>query len=232
MSLSLFKLCNVNGKRAITLLEDDELTAAILTDGNAEIITATRNGRVLRTSESAIRASGRGSRGVRLMKFKGDDEIVGAAVAKDDCALLTVTEKGYGKRTRISDYPLKRRGGLGIFGCRIREEKGLVCGIRVVNEDEDIIMISTNGIVIRIRACDISICGRYATGVRLMKLSGDACVATFTPTEHDDEAEIEEVETATEEELDDTALEELEELEKLEASEVDDEMESEVDDEE
>jgi DNA gyrase subunit A len=134
------------------------------------------------------------------MKLRGDDEIVSMARARAGATLLTVTEKGFGKRTEIDSYRIQNRGGFGLTNYKPDEERGKVCGIKVVDEDDDIILISTEGIIIRILASDIRIMGRTAKGVRVMKVSEGNEVVAFTRAEHDSSEETAEVEQISDEE--------------------------------
>ena len=130
--------------------------------------------------------------------------------------MLTVTDKGLGRRVELEDYRIQNRGGYGMLNYKVSDEKGYVCGIKIVDEEDDIIMIATDGVIIRIRACDIRIMGRYATGVRLMRVKDDDKVVAFTRAEHDEEAETEKIEQPSEEELEremaEAAAEEMEEV--------------------
>jgi DNA gyrase subunit A len=155
----------------------------------------------LRTEETCIRPQGRSAHGVRIMKLRDGDEIVSMARVREGATLLTVTEKGFGKRCEIESYPLRKRGGFGITNYKPDEERGKVCGIKVVDETDDIVMISSDGIIIRIRTSDVRIMGRIAKGVRVMRVSETGRVMTFTRTDHEDDAEISEVEQLSEDEL-------------------------------
>lgn len=145
---------------------------------------------------------GRTARGVRAIKLRENDYVVGATkVYGENMTLLTVTDKGMGRRVSIDSYKLQNRGGLGLMNYKVSDEKGYVCGIRAIGTDDDVILISDEGIIIRIRANDIRVMGRYATGVRVMRLQPENKVVAFTRTEHDDTADIEEIEQASEEEI-------------------------------
>ena len=163
---------------AITLDQNDELINVELTDGEQQIILATKNGNAVRFKEKDVRATGRSAQGVRGISLKGNDEVIGMVVASDDKTLLSVTENGYGKRTPISEYRLINRGGSGVINIQCSERNGSVVCICDVSENDDIIFISKNGIVIRCPATDISSIGRNTQGVRIMKLgSGDKVVS-------------------------------------------------------
>lgn len=197
-----FRNVRKNGLRAITLAEGDEIAAAHLTEGDSSIIVATHLGMAIHFSEDKIRSMGRLAAGVRAIKLREDDYIVGAAkVYSDDMRILTVTDKGYGRLSALSDYRMQNRGGNGLKNYKIRDDRGYVCGIRSIQADDDVILISTDGVIIRIRANDLRVMRRTGLGVRVMKLSDEDRVVTFTGTEHDETADIEEVEQASDEEI-------------------------------
>ena len=197
-----FRNVRKNGLRAITLAEGDEIAAAHLTEGDSSIIVATHLGMAIHFSEDKIRSMGRLAAGVRAIKLREDDYIVGAAkVYSDDMRILTVTDKGYGRLSALSDYRMQNRGGNGLKNYKIRNDRGYVCGIRSIQADDDVILISTDGVIIRIRANDLRVMRRTGLGVRVMKLSDEDRVVTFTRTEHDETADIEEVEQASDEEI-------------------------------
>lgn len=197
-----FRNVRKNGLRAITLAEGDEIAAAHLTEGDSSIIVATHLGMAIHFSEDKIRSMGRLAAGVRAIKLREDDYIVGAAkVYSDYMRILTVTDKGYGRLSALSDYRMQNRGGNGLKNYKIRDDRGYVCGIRSIQADDDVILISTDGVIIRIRANDLRVMRRTGLGVRVMKLSDEDRVVTFTRTEHDETADIEEVEQASDEEI-------------------------------
>lgn len=197
-----FRNVRKNGLRAITLAEGDEIAAAHLTEGDSSIIVATHLGMAIHFSEDKIRSMGRLAAGVRAIKLREDDYIVGAAkVYSDDMRILTITDKGYGRLSALSDYRIQNRGGNGLKNYKIRDDRGYVCGIRSIQADDDVILISTDGVIIRIRANDLRVMRRTGLGVRVMKLSDEDRVVTFTRTEHDETADIEEVEQASDEEI-------------------------------
>lgn len=197
-----FRNVRKNGLRAITLAEGDEIAAAHFTEGDSSIIVATHLGMAIHFSEDKIRSMGRLAAGVRAIKLREDDYIVGAAkVYSDDMRILTVTDKGYGRLSALSDYRMQNRGGNGLKNYKIRDDRGYVCGIRSIQADDDVILISTDGVIIRIRANDLRVMRRTGLGVRVMKLSDEDRVVTFTRTEHDETADIEEVEQASDEEI-------------------------------
>lgn len=200
-ALSAYRNVRKNGLIAVGLDEGDEIAGVRMTDGNAQLIVATRNGYAIRLEEDKIRALSRSAHGVKAIKLRDDDCVVSMARIREGASLLTITDKGYGRRVELESYRIQGRGGYGLKNYSVSEEKGNVCGIKVVDETDDIIIISTDGVVIRIRCSDVRIMGRYATGVRVMKVSGDDRVVSFTRAEHDEEAQIEEIEQPSEEEL-------------------------------
>ena len=200
-ALSAYRNVRKNGLIAVGLDEGDEIAGVRMTDGNAQLIVATRNGYAIRLEEDKIRALSRSAHGVKAIKLRDGDCVVSMARIREGASLLTITDKGYGRRTELESYRIQGRGGYGLKNYSVSEEKGNVCGIKVVDETDDIIIISTDGVVIRIRCSDVRIMGRYATGVRVMKVSGDDRVVSFTRAEHDEEAQIEEIEQPSEEEL-------------------------------
>ncbi len=197
--LSAYKNVRKNGLIAIGLDEGDEIAGVRMTEGENELIVATHNGRAIRIGEKQIRSMSRTAHGVRAIKLREGDYVVSMARIREGATVLTVTDKGNGRRCEIDSYRVQNRGGFGLLNYKASDEKGYVCGIKVVDEEDDIIMISTEGIIIRIRACDIRVMGRYATGVRLMRVNGDNRVVSFTRAEHDEEAELEEVEQLSDE---------------------------------
>lgn len=199
--LPAYKNVRKNGLIAIKLDEGDEIEGVRMTCGEDQLFVATRNGMAIRVDENCIRPQGRSAHGVRIMKLRGDDEVVSMARVREGAALLTVTDKGFGKRTEIDSYRLQNRGGYGLTNYKPDDERGKVCGIKVVDENDDIMMISSDGIIIRIRTSDIRIMGRIAKGVRVMRVSEDGRVMSFTRTEHEEDAEISEVEQLSEDEL-------------------------------
>ncbi len=196
-NLSLYRNVRKNGLIATGLDEDDEIAGVRMTDGNAQIFIATRNGMIIRTEESSIRALSRSAHGVKAIKLRDGDYVVGVARMREGASLLTVTENGYGKRTEIENYRIQNRGGYGLINYKVDEIRGHVCGIKIVDEDNDIILVSSDGIIIRILASDIRVMGRSAKGVRVMRVTSGAKVVAFTRAEHDDNAETEKVEQIT-----------------------------------
>ena len=225
--LSAYQNVRKNGLIAVGLDEGDEIRGAMITSGSDEILVATKNGRIIRFAEEELRAMSRSAHGVRAIKLRDDDEVVSLETLRDGAKILTVTNMGFGRRVEPELYRRQKRGGYGILNYKVGA-KGEVCGIKVVDDDEDIILISNDGIIIRVRAADISVMGRYSGGVTIMKTKGtpDRRVAAFTSAEHDDEAQIEEVEQLSEEEL--RAIAEAEAAEEAaEVAEVDEPEENE-----
>ncbi len=228
-NLSKYKNVRKNGLIAIGLDEGDEIAGVRLTKGDAELIVATYKGRAIRIKENVIRALSRSAHGVRAIKLREGDYVVSMARVREGATVLTVTDKGQGRRSELDSYRVQGRGGYGMLNYKTSDEKGYVCGIKVIDETDDIILISNDGVVIRIRACDIRVMSRYATGVKVMRINGeDNRVVTFTRAEHDDDEEIATIEEPTEEELkaeaDSALLEEQGEKEE-EVVELDDEVE-------
>ena len=199
--LSAYKNVRKNGLRAVGLDEGDEIAGVRLTDGSAQVIVATRNGYAIRIDETQMRPMSRTAHGVKAIKLRDGDYVVSMARVREGASVLTVTDKGLGRRVKLDDYRIQNRGGYGMLNYKVSDDKGYVCGIKIVDEEDDIIMIATDGVIIRIRACDIRIMGRYATGVKLMRVSGEDRVVAFTRAEHDDSAETEKIEQPSEEEL-------------------------------
>ena len=198
-NLSLYKNVRKNGLIAIGLDEGDEIAGVRMTDGNAQVFVATHNGMAIRLEEEKIRALSRSAHGVRAIKLRDGDYVVGMARVREGATLLTVTENGYGKRTALESYRIQGRGGYGLSNYKVDEIRGHVCNIKIVDEEDDIILVSSDGIIIRILASDIRVMGRIAKGVRVMKVSEGANVVAFTRAEHDDSAETEKVEQLTDE---------------------------------
>ena len=199
--LSAYKNVRKNGLRAVGLDDGDEIAGVRLTDGSAQVIVATRNGYAIRIDETQMRPMSRTAHGVKAIKLRDGDYVVSMARVREGASVLTVTDKGLGRRVKLDDYRIQNRGGYGMLNYKVSDDKGYVCGIKIVDEEDDIIMIVTDGVIIRIRACDIRIMGRYATGVKLMRVSGEDRVVAFTRAEHDDSAETEKIEQPSEEEL-------------------------------
>ena len=199
--LDAYKNVRKNGLIAIGLDEGDEIAGVRMTDGNAQVMVATKNGYAIRIDENTIRKMSRSAHGVKAIKLRDGDEVVSMARVRDGATVLTVTDKGNGRRCTLDSYRIQNRGGYGMLNYKVSDEKGYVCGIKVVDDTDDIIMIADDGVIIRIRANDIRVMGRYATGVRLMRVSDGVKVVSFTRAEHDDSAETAKVEEPSEAEL-------------------------------
>lgn len=200
-NLSLYKNVRKNGLIAIGLDEGDEIAGVRMTDGHEQIFVATRNGMAIRIEEEKGRSMSRSAHGVRAIKLRDGDYVVGMARVRAGASLLTVTENGYGKKTEIDSYRIQNRGGYGLTNYKVDEVRGYVCGIKIVDESDDVILASSDGIIIRILASDIRIMGRIAKGVRVMKVNEGAKVVAFTRADHDDEAQTEKVEQLTDEQI-------------------------------
>ena len=166
------------GIRAIGIDEGDMLVGVKYTDGNQEIILATKEGSANRFNEQDVRSMGRAAGGVRGIRLEENDEVIGMLAAEEGMNILTLTEKGYGKRTPVSEYRLCNRGGKGVTNIKITDKNGLVKVVMLVNGKEEIMLVSRQGIGIRIKCSDISIIGRATQGVRVMRLEeGDSLAA-------------------------------------------------------
>ncbi len=200
-ALSQYRNVRKNGLIAIGIDDGDEIMGARMTNGSDDVMVATHEGKAIRINEYQMRPMSRTAHGVRAIKLREGDYVVSMARIREGATVLTVSDKGLGRRSTLDSYRIQNRGGYGLLNYKVSEEKGYVCGIKVVDDDDDIIMISSDGVIIRIRANDIRVMGRYATGVRLMKLRKDTQLVTFTRAEHDDSAEISEVEQPSDEEV-------------------------------
>ena len=205
--LTAYKNVRKNGLIAIDLvrrdengevLSEDEIAGVLMTNGKSELIVATRGGMAIRIRETDMRPMSRAAHGVRAIRLREGDEVVSMARIREGATIVTVTDRGQGRRTEISNYRIQNRGGFGLLNYKAGDEKGWVCGVKVVDDTDDLILISDNGVIIRIRVGDIRVMGRYATGVRVMRLDGDARLVAFTRAEHDDSAEVAEVEQSAE----------------------------------
>ena len=183
--LSQFRNIRKAGLIAIALNEGDSLVWSHLTKGNDEIIVATHDGAAIHFTESGARAMGRTGHGVRVIKLREGDYVIGAGVCRPGASVLTITEEGKGRRSRIDDYRITNRGGLGIRNYN----NGGVAGIKIVDDTDDLILISQNGILIRIHAADINTQSRYGSGVRVMRLAEGDKVAVVARVDRDNEAE-------------------------------------------
>ncbi len=173
----------------IVLDEGDELIKVELTDGENDVIVGTNSGMAIRFNEKDVRSMGRVTRGVKSINLRGEDYVVGMCLAIEGTELLTVTENGYGKRTDISEYRVQSRAGVGIKNYKCSDVTGNVVGLRTVSDDEDILLITSEGIIIRIAANGISSIGRSTKGVRLMRLNEGVSVVSMGVTEHEEPEE-------------------------------------------
>ncbi|WP_144513489.1 DNA gyrase subunit A [Bacillus sp. FJAT-22090] len=186
-----FAHIRANGLIAISLREEDELIAVRLTDGKKQIIIGTRQGKLVRFEETDIRSMGRTAGGVRGIRLKDDDYVVGMEIIEPEQEILVVTENGYGKRTPESEYRLQSRGGMGVKTCHITEKNGPLSAVKAVDGTEDLMLITINGMLIRMDVNDISITGRSTQGVRLMRLADDELIATVAKVEKEEDEDIE-----------------------------------------
>ena len=162
-----------DGIIAVKLREDDELVGVRHSTGNEDILLVSRKGQAIRFHETNARPMGRPTSGVQGMRLRAGDEVIAIAIAQDDMELLVVTENGYGKRTRIADYPVKGRGGLGVRTIRLTEARGRLVGAKVVRDGYQVMLISTEGTMIKIPVEDVRRMGRSTQGVIVMRLRGE-----------------------------------------------------------
>ncbi|MGM9945585.1 MAG: DNA gyrase subunit A [Lysinibacillus sp.] len=189
-SVSQFANIRTNGLIAISLREDDELISVRLTDGKKQVIIGTHDGMLVRFNEEDIRAMGRTAAGVRGIKLRDGDYVVDMEILEEGQEILVVTEKGYGKRTPESEYRLQSRGGVGIKTIQVTEKNGPMCAVKTVNGTEDVMLITINGMLIRMDVNDISVIGRNTQGVRLIRLADEELVATVAKLDKEDEADM------------------------------------------
>ena len=199
--VSQFANIRTNGLIAISLREDDDLISVRLTDGEKQVIIGTRDGMLVRFQEDDIRSMGRTAGGVRGIKLRDGDEVVGMEIIEPGQEILVVTEKGYGKRTSEEEYRLQSRGGVGLKTIQITDKNGPMVAVKTVDGSEDLMLITINGMLIRMDVDDISLIGRSTQGVRLIRLGDDELVATVAKVEKEEESneENDEVEDQVEE---------------------------------
>lgn len=199
-SLSHFANIRANGLIAIGLHDDDDLISVRLTDGTKQIVIGTRQGMLVRFNEEDIRSMGRTAAGVRGIKLREDDYVVGMEILEEGQEILVVTEKGFGKRTPEAEYRLQNRGGVGIKTAQITDKNGPLVAVKTVEGNEDIMLITINGMLIRMDVNDISVVGRSTQGVRLIRLGDEEIVATVAKVEkeqdHDEEEDEDQVTTS------------------------------------
>lgn len=206
-ALSNFNRINRNGKIAIKFRDDDELIAVRLTDGEKHILIGTAQASLIRFKETDVRAMSRIAAGVKGIRLRDGDEVIGLDVADDDNQdeILVVTEKGYGKRTSIEDYRLSNRGGMGVKTAKLTERNGRLVCITTVEGDEDLMVVTNQGVIIRMEVSNISVNGRMAQGVRLIRLDDEQYVSTVAKVKKEPE-DIEADEQATSETSDDVEV--------------------------
>ena len=185
--LRLFKHIRKGGLVAITLVDDDELIGAEITDGNRSIMLGTRKGKAIHFSESDIRASGRSSQGIRAIRLENDDYVISMAIVDDNQDVLNISVNGFGKRTKLDEYKLQARGGKGIKAMNLSERNGDMAAQLLVSEDDDILILSDNGTLIRTEVSNISITGRATQGVRLMRLDDESHVVSVAIAPNEEE---------------------------------------------
>ena len=194
---SAFKNIRSNGIRALSLDEGDELITVLQTSGEDKILLATHDGMAICFNETDARAMGRDAVGVRGIRLREGDFVVGAGIAAEGSAILSITENGYGKRTDVSEYSVQNRGGMGLKNYNVTDKTGPIADVVIVHGDEDLLVISDDGTIIRMDVGSISLLSRSTQGVRVMRLTGDAKVISIAPT--DKESDADEVSTDTEE---------------------------------
>ena len=188
--VSQFQNIRISGIIAIGLREDDELFSVRVTDNNTEIILGASNGKAIRFKETDVRSMGRTASGVRGMNIEDDEIIVGMTyIYNDEEEILVVTEKGYGKRSYANEYRLQTRGGKGVKALNVTERNGKLCALRSVTDEEDVIIVSDRGMVIRMNIMQINRTKRATQGVRLIHLKGSQTVSTLAIVPHEDEEE-------------------------------------------
>jgi len=190
-SVAEFANIRQNGLKALNLKDEDELINVFLTDGNTDVIIGTKFGYSVRFKESVVRNMGRSATGVRGVNLRPGDQVVGASVITDQDEVLIITEKGYGKRTRADEYPTKGRGGKGIITANVADKNGPLAGLMTVKGDEDLMIITNTGVMIRTSVANISQTGRSTMGVKVMRLDQDAQIVTFTTVQADEKDESE-----------------------------------------
>lgn len=183
---SAFKNIRSNGIRALSLDEGDELISVLQTTGEDKILLATHNGMAICFAETDARAMGRDAVGVRGIRLREGDYVVGAGIAAEGAAILSITENGYGKRTDVGEYSVQNRGGMGLKNYNVTDKTGPVADVVIVTGDEDLLVISDDGTIIRMDVGSISLLSRSTQGVRVMRLTGDAKVISIAPTDKED----------------------------------------------
>ncbi len=187
--LMAYSKIRASGLRAIDIAEGDELIGVKITDSDSEIMIGTAGGMAIRFAASDVRPMGRTAHGVRGIRLKKDDYVVAAVSVEEGKQLLTITENGYGKKTEFDEYRLQSRGGSGIFNYKLTEKTGAVIGMAAVSDEDDVMMITSAGVIIRTHTAEISTFGRQTQGVRVMKLTDGISAASIAVTPHADESE-------------------------------------------
>ena len=195
------------GLTAIVLRDDDELIEVKSTDNNKDIILVTKDGQCIRFKETDVRSTGRASKGVRGMNIGDGDEVVAMQLNTQGDYLLVASENGMGKRTAMNEFIVQNRGGKGVKCYKITEKTGNLVGVKAVNDDNEIMIINTEGIIIRMKVSDISILGRVTSGVKLINMENDVTVASITKVKEDETLEGEEAAEDAEETDAETATE-------------------------
>ena len=203
--LGEFENIRASGLIAVTLRGDDELIGVALTDGTKELLLGTRGGMSIRFHESDVRPMGRSAMGVKAMELDEGDEIVSMSVVDEGSQVLTISENGYGKRTEVSEYRVQSRGGKGIKAMQLTDKTGRLAALMLAHEDEDVMMISDDGTIIRTAVADISTQSRSTQGVRMMRLAEGSRVVAVTATEKVEE-QPEDAETPAENAADEELL--------------------------
>ena len=181
-----------SGLIAVVLRDDDELIGVRLTDGSREILAGTKNGMAIRFDENDMRPMGRSAMGVKCIELAEDDEVIDLAAVEEGAQVLSITENGYGKRTDIEEYRLQQRGGKGIKAMNLTETTGKLAAQLLVHDEEDLLIITIDGTVIRTPVSSISVLGRNTQGVRLMRVGEESkviCVARAEAEPEEEEAE-------------------------------------------
>jgi DNA gyrase subunit A len=184
--LNEYNTARKGGIIGILLDEGDELVRVRLTDGESEVVVGTRGGNAIRFKESNARPMGRAAHGVKAINLEKGDEVIGMSVVREGATLLSVTEKGFGKRVNISEYHTQNRGGKGLTSYNLNEKTGLVAGIKIVDETDDVMLISSDGVIIRISVAEIPTYSRYAQGVHVMRIGEDSHLVTVARSPHEE----------------------------------------------
>ncbi|TYR80314.1 DNA gyrase subunit A [Priestia megaterium] len=202
--LSSFENIRNSGLIALNLREEDELISVKLTDGHRDMIIGTKNGMLIRFNENDVRSMGRTATGVKGITLDSEDEVIGMEILEEHADVLIVTKNGYGKRTPIDEYRVQSRGGKGLRTCNITEKNGEVVALKCVTQEEDIMLITVSGVLIRVSVSDISQMGRNTQGVKVIRLGENEFVSTVakvqTSDEEDTQTESEHIEPTSEEE--------------------------------